>query len=154
MQNYNSLFSILGQVQHNSPDPVEEYIRSFSELPDGWNFGEGRAPSWEVIDKALQIYKLGKSYVLIGNAFPVGDGEIEISFSNKDHFIDILITNQNTFEYSYEMGIGDEYNETEHIENISLEEIESKLRALEEIKICDSLEYLMLVLCLMNKLKK
>jgi len=122
---------------------VEEYIRSFSELPKGWNFGEGRAPIGEVIDNAIQIYRLGKSFVLIGNAFPVGDGEIEISFSYQDHFIDILITSQNTFDYTYEIGKGDEYNEIEYIENISLEDVELKLKALEDMKLCDSLEYSM-----------
>lgn len=143
MQKYSSLLRILGCIQDNSPDPVEEYIRSFSELPEGWNFGEGRAPSGEVINKAIEVYGRGKSFMLTGNAFPLVDGEIEISFSNQDHFIDVLITNQNTLEYTYEIGKGDEYNEIEHIENISLKEIESKLRALEKMKPCDSLEYSM-----------
>ncbi len=143
MSNYNSLLGISGYVQDNSPDPVEDYIRSFSELLEGWNFGEGKAPSSEVIKKAIQVYRLGKSFGLIGNAFPVGDGEIEISLSYQDHFIDILITAQNTLEYTYEIGIGDEYNEIEHVESISFDEAESKLRALEEMKSCDSLEYSM-----------
>jgi hypothetical protein len=140
MENYNSSLEILEYVQDTSPDPVEEYIRSFSEFPDGWNFGEGKAPSGEVINKAIQVYRLGKSFGLMGNAFPVGDGEIEISFSYEDHFIDILITGQNTLEYTYEIGIGDEYDETEHIENLSFEEAELRLRALEEMKPCDSSE--------------
>lgn len=143
MSNYNSLSKISGYVHDTSPDPMEEYIRSFSELPEGWNFGEGRAPSEEVIDKAIRVYRLGKSSGLIGNAFPVGDGEIEISLSYQDHFIDILITAANTLEYTYEIGIGDEYNEIEHAENISFEEVESKLRTLEEMKPCNSLEYSM-----------
>lgn len=145
MSNYNSSLGILEleYVQDTSPDPVEEYISSFSEFPDGWNFGEGKAPSSEIINKAIKVYRLGKSFGLMGNAFPVGDGEIEISFSYEDHFTDILITGQNTLEYTYEIGRGDEYHEIEHIGNISLEEAESKLRALEEIKPCDSLEYSM-----------
>ena len=143
MSNYNSFSEISKYVKDNSPDPVDEYIRSFSELPEGWNFGEGRAPGGEVIDKAIQVYKLGKSFGLIGNAFPVGDGEIEISFSYRDHFMDILITAQNNLEYTYEIGIGDEYDEIDHIENISFEEAKTKLRVLEEMKPCDSLEYSM-----------
>jgi hypothetical protein len=143
MSNYNSLLEISGYVQDISPDPVEEYISSFSELPAGWNFGEGKAPSGALIDKALKVYRLGKSFGLMGNAFPVGDGEIEISFSNEDHFIDILITGQNTLEYTYEIGVGNEYDEIEHIESISFEEAESRLKALEEMKLCDSLEYSM-----------
>jgi hypothetical protein len=143
MPDYSSLAEVLEYGRDTSPDPVEEYIRSFSGLPEGWNFGEGRSPSGEIIDKAIQIYRLGKSFGLTGNAFPVGDGEIEISLSYQDHFIDILITGQETLEYTYEIGIGDEYNEIEHIENISLEETESRLRTLEEMKLCDSLEYSM-----------
>lgn len=140
MSNYNSFSEISEYVTDTSPDPVEVYIRSFSEFPDGWNFGEGKAPSGEVINKAIKVYRLGKSFGLIGNAFPVGDGEIEISFSYQDHFIDILITGQNTLEYTYEIGIGDKYDETEHLENISFEEAELKLRALEEMKPCYLLE--------------
>lgn len=143
MSNYNSLMEILEYVKDTSPDPLEEYIRSFSKLPEGWSFGEGNAPSGEAIHRALEVYKLGKSFGLMGNAFPVGDGEIEISFSYQDHFIDILITGQNTLEYTYEIGIGDEYREIEHIENISFDNVESKLRALEEMMPCDSLEYFM-----------
>jgi hypothetical protein len=143
MSNYNSFSEISEYVKDTSPDPVDEYIRSFSEFPEGWNFGEGKAPSGEVIEKAIQLYRIGKSFGLIGDAFPVGDGEIEISFSYQDHFIDILITAQNTLEYTYEIGIGDEYNEIEHVENIHFEEAKSKLRTLEEMKLCDSLEYSM-----------
>lgn len=143
MSSYNSLMEISEYVRDTSPDPVEEYIRSFSELPTGWNFGEGRAPSSELINKAIDIYRIGKSFGLMRNAFPVGDGEVEISFSYQDHFIDILITAQNTLELTYEIGMGDEYDEIEHIENISSEDVEPKLRALEEMKLCDSLEYSM-----------
>jgi len=44
MLNYNNSLGILEleYVQDTSPDPVEEYIISFSEFPDGWNFGEGK----------------------------------------------------------------------------------------------------------------
>jgi len=141
MSNYNSLSEIFRYAQDTSPDPMEEYIRSFSELPEAWNFGEGRAPSAEIIEKAIQIYRLGRSFGLIVNAFPVGEGEIEISFSYRDHFIDILITGQNNFEYTYEVGIGDEYDEIEYMENLSLEDVKSKLRVLEELNSCNSLEY-------------
>ena len=144
MLNYNSSSEILEFIQDTSPDPVEEYIKSFSKLWEGWNFGEGRKPTDELISRAIQIYKLGKSFGLIGSAFPVGDGEIEISFSYQDHFIDLLITNENSYDYTYEIGTGDQYNEIEHIENIALKKFESKLKALEELKRCDSLEYSML----------
>jgi hypothetical protein len=145
MLNYNSVLSNYRPWQYvtdNTPDPIEEYIHSFALLPEGWNFGEGNAAGIELITKAIEIYRFGKSLGFIGNAFPVGDGEIEISFSYKEHFIDVYLTNQNTLEYTYEIGIGDNYQEVEYSENISYDELKHKLTSFEETVLCNSSEFL------------
>ena len=74
MSNYNSSLGILEleYVQDTSPDPVEDYISSFSELPEGWNFGEGRAPSSEVILRGIEVYKLGRSFGCYGERLSRG----------------------------------------------------------------------------------
>jgi hypothetical protein len=144
MLSYNSALSDYRQweyVQDNTPDPVEEYIRSFAELPEGWNFGEGRPSNAEIIRKAIEIYRFGKSLGFIGNAFPMGEGEIEISFSYQEHFIDFYLTNQDTIEYTYEVGIGENYQEIDHIDNISLEQLKGKLTSFEETVISGSSEF-------------
>jgi len=143
MLSYNSALSDYRQwkyVQDSTPDPVEEYIRSFAVLPEGWNFGEGRPSNGELIEKAIKIYRFGKSLGFIGNAFPMSEGEIEISFSYQDHFIDVYLTNQGAIEYTYELGIGENYQEVDYIENITLEELQGKLTSFEETVICGSSE--------------
>ena len=37
----------------------------------------------------------------------MSNGEIEISFSYQEHFIDVYLTNQDTIRYTYELGIGE-----------------------------------------------
>jgi hypothetical protein len=143
MLSYNNSLSEYWQwkyVQDNTPDPVEQYIRSFASLPEGWNFGEGRPSNAELITKAIEIYRSGKSLGFIGNAFPMGEGEIEISFSYQEHFIDVYLTNQGTIEYTYELGIGENYQEVDYIENISRDELQEKLTLFEEMVICGSSE--------------
>jgi hypothetical protein len=143
MLSYNSTLSDYRQwkyVQDNTPDPVEEYIRSFASFPEGWNFGEGRPVNIELIVKAIDVYRFGKSLGFTGNAFPIGEGEIEISFSYQEHFIDVYLTNQLTIEYTYELGIGENYQEVEHIENISEVELHNKLISFEETVLCNSSE--------------
>jgi hypothetical protein len=143
MISYNSSLSDYLQwkyIHDNTPDPIEEYIRSFALLPEGWNFGEGRPADMELITKGIEIYRFGKSLGFTGNAFPMDDGEIEISFSYKEHFIDVYLTNQGTIEYTYEIGIGEDYQEVEYIENISEAELKNKLISFEETMICDSSE--------------
>ena len=65
-------------------------VRSFSELENGWHFGEGVAPSTRVQDKAIavlhgvQMIGLSRS-----NAFPGVNGEIEITFYHRDSFLEL-----------------------------------------------------------------
>src|SRR5208337_1082027 len=73
------------------PDPIVEKIRSFANLQEGWNYGEGRAPSRFVIDKAIEIYQIGKELALDAEVFPLVDGDIEVSLYMEDHFMDILV---------------------------------------------------------------
>lgn len=145
MLSYNSVlldYRVLAYVTDTTPDPVEEYIDSFALLPEGWNFGEGNPAQPELITKAIEIYRFGKSLGFNGNAFPTGNGEIEISFSYQEHFIDVYLTNRNTLEYTYERGIGDNYQEVEYLENISVQELKDKLTSFEETVICSSSESL------------
>ena len=143
MSNYNSLLQISEYVQDNSsrlrwrsllslflssrrggilakgkPQAVKSFIRPY------------RSIAWQVVWIDWECLSRRRW----------GDRNL---FLISRPFYDILITGQNTLEYTYEIGIGDEYNEIEHIENISFEKAESKLRALEEMKPCNSLEYSM-----------
>jgi hypothetical protein len=119
-------------IDHNTPvqDPVEQEIWSFSNLPEGWDYGQGSPPSAETIDKAIVIYRIGKKYNLSVEVLPLGDGEIIVSFSQGETFIDILIGEGETYRLSVEIGIGDKYEIGETINNAPINVIEDKLKKL------------------------
>lgn len=119
-------------IDHNSPvqEPVEQEIMSFANLPEGWDYGEGSPPSIETIDRAIAIYRVGKKYNLSVEVVPLGDGEIIVSFSKGETFIDILIGKHEIYRLSVEIGIGDKYEIGETINNAPINVIEDKLKEL------------------------
>jgi hypothetical protein len=117
-------------IDHNTPvqDPIEQEIESFAHLPEGWDYGEGSPPSDETIAKAIAIYRIGKKYNLSVEVLPLGDGEIIVSFSKGETFIDILIGEHDTYRLSIEIGIGDKYDIEEIINDAPINVIEDKLK--------------------------
>ncbi len=125
------------------PDPIEEKLRSFASLPKGWDFGEGHAPTKIVIDRAIDIYKLGKELNLDAEVFPVADGNIEVSLYTRDHFMDIFVRADGKMDFSYEVGIGQEYRKVMEIEDIDLEGVRKRLCDLP--KLCGASESLEII---------
>lgn len=111
-------------------DPIEREIMSLATLQEGWDYGQGLPPSKETIERAIGIYRKGKKYNLYAEVFPIGEGEIVISFSHKDVFIDILVQRDGSYQLSVEEGIGEEYQLGEVSRNISIEEIDERLKEL------------------------
>ena len=123
---------ILFIINHNIPvqDPIEQEIMSFANLPEKWDYGEGSPPTGETIEKAIEIYRIGKKYNLSAEVLPLGNGEIIVSFSQGETFIDILIGEHETYRLSVEIGIGDKYKIGETINNAAINVIEDRLKEL------------------------
>ena len=113
-------------------NPIERKIESFADLPSGWNYGEGDPINHNVIDKALEIYQIGKPLYLNCEVIPNTDGSIEISLYRQDHFMDFCINEDMSIDFVYEVGNGTEYNEIENINDISIDAIKNKLNRLIE----------------------
>jgi hypothetical protein len=122
------------------PDPIEEKLQSFATLQEGWNYGEGRAPSQLVIDGAIEIYRIGKKLALDAEVFPIVNGDIEISLYAGDHFMDILVHEGGRLDFSHEEGVGEKYNTISYVENISIDAIKQRLSELP--KLCGASESL------------
>jgi|GEM_PF-6651924 hypothetical protein len=90
-------------------DNITQEIESFSQLPDGWDYGEGIAASKKTCVFAKLVYLLGKSYGYNAEPHAETNGDITIIFSMKDHFIDVEISNIEKFIMRYEIGRGSEY---------------------------------------------
>jgi hypothetical protein len=71
---------------------TESKIRSFSTLQNGWHYGEGKAPSREMIDVAIGWNGV-LNWLSFSNtdAFPGIDGEIMVTAYSGPHYIEILI---------------------------------------------------------------
>jgi hypothetical protein len=108
---------------------IEDKIKSFGSLEEGWHFGEGTPASQEVINKTIEIYNLALH--LACEVFPAIDGGINISFQKEDKFIDFIINSNITIDYIYEIGIGFKYDEIEAIEDISMETVVEKIKMVE-----------------------
>lgn len=91
-------------------DSIENYIYFLKYLKKGWNFGSGKEIPSLNIEIAIKIYQIGKSRNLDAEVFPCDEGTITISFQNKDHFLDIKIINENSFDVKYEYGIGQKFD--------------------------------------------
>lgn len=121
-------------------DEVISKIYSYNELPNGWDYGIGIAPSEETISRAIELYQIGSPYGFKGDATPLNNGGITISFSLEDNFIDIIIDpSLDSFSWRYEKGIGQEYDILEDKENSSLEDIIEALKQIQS-KTCFSFE--------------
>jgi hypothetical protein len=121
-------------------DLIEQKIRSFMSLPVGWNFGESTPPKWEIVDLAIQIYKIGNSFGLSCEVFPVADGQIEVSLYRNDQFMDILVKENGELELTHEAGIGSKFRRIDHFEMITIDGVKKQLSELP--RLCSALESL------------
>lgn len=125
-------------IDHDSPvqDPIEEEIMGLANLQEGWDYGEGIPPSAETIDRAIEIYRISKAYGLGTEIFPIGHGEILISFSKDNVFTDILLNENGSIRLTKEIGIGDEFERLEIIENVTPDIINGKLKEMAGVAEC------------------
>lgn len=110
---------------------IESQILAFGDLPESWNFGEGSPPSKEVINKALDVYWIGKRFELECQVFP-GDGEIVVSFNKNSHFMDFCVTRDLKIEFVHEHGIGFTYETIEENNDFSKQDIITKITELSQ----------------------
>lgn len=78
-------------------------IRSFGSLPNGWHFGVGRAPTNEMVSKALawhdELLRLG---FVVTDAFPGTNGEIMVTGYEGLHYVEILLETDATISLVHE----------------------------------------------------
>jgi hypothetical protein len=102
-------------------------IRSFGSFENGWDFGEGVPAPFKVVDMALDLCRWGEELGFEMDAFPGAGGDISIDFYAGDELVQILINTDLSFELTHESGIGYDYEEVAHSENILIEELKRYL---------------------------
>lgn len=100
-------------------------IKGYSFFKPGWDFGEGKSFSHEVIEKAIGLVERGEAYGFLTEAFPEAVGAITVSFVNGSYCLDISVNFDLTFDVQYEFGVGDEYRVLTQVDNIQESELEA-----------------------------
>jgi len=86
---------------------IRNYIEVFGNLEEGWNFGDGKPISRNIINKAIQFVDYWDNDSKV-EAFPNIDGSITVSLQNEDKFLDIDVREE-SYYVIYEDGIGDQF---------------------------------------------
>ena len=89
-------------LEYHDKDHIDK-IRNFDSLEDGWNHGEGVAPTEEVINQALLISNYLYNNCLLVDPIPGLEGEIQLLSApliNKEHYIEITINSDISLNYT------------------------------------------------------
>ncbi len=88
-------------------------IRNLSLLPSGWDYGQGDTPNGAVIEKAIEIYCVGRLVGFKAEAMPMTDGGIELSFYKNPSVLFRMVEIQPDckLEFRMEKGLGTTFHE-------------------------------------------
>jgi hypothetical protein len=117
---------ILGEIEssvaaHNV-SLTDKKVASFKNIPSGWHYGEGVAPSSAMIDNARDwLNKIAEVGFTTTNAFPGVGGEIMVSGCNDDHNIEIVLEIDGTISF-YEEKDDESVTSIDHGELTEVEE--------------------------------
>lgn len=101
-------------------DGIAEKIFSFLDLPDGWHYGSGYAPSLELVLHAINLAHILRTLGCRSlEAFPGISGTIMVSAYGQNSCLDITMPNIREHDYVF-LRDGAEVAEKEHV---SLDEL-------------------------------
>lgn len=100
------LAHILDRLQSSSSFPRTAHkIREFRDLPQGWHYGRGAAPSKETIDAAIEIAVTAlKGGQTDTDAIPGSNGEIQILVFRGSTYLEFTIEANGLVDYRREEG--------------------------------------------------
>jgi hypothetical protein len=88
----------------NNVVATEQKIASFEALPSGWHYGEGFAPSSNIIANARDWHrKLMEAGFTTTDAFPGVGGEIMIAGYHGNHVVEIVLEIDNSISLYHEL---------------------------------------------------
>ncbi|HEV7348221.1 hypothetical protein [Telluribacter sp.] len=125
----NNAFAYIGPLE-NKPDLIHKAIEDLKTLQEGWDYGQGVPVSEMVVNKAKQIYSLGKLLTLKVEVMPKTNGGIILNFFKSvesDIFLEVTINPDLSLDYVLERGKGHDFETLEEDENVLLPSLHSKL---------------------------
>lgn len=110
---------------------VVDKIQSFVELPDGWDFGRGHAPSHDVVARAIYLHLVGSQYLALkSDAFPSPDGAIIVEFYRGETSVEVTVRPDRTLGLVKEQGTGSQYTQELSLDEADYETVLNELEAL------------------------
>jgi hypothetical protein len=85
-----------------TPKNAEQTIKSFADLPKGWDYGEGGPIAKPVIDAALEWNSFLSLQGFRTDAFPGAEGEISVSASVNDHYLEVIVEDDEKVSVAYD----------------------------------------------------
>jgi hypothetical protein len=96
------IYGMIG-VPTDAASPIAQKLYSFANLPIGWDYGSGGPIPIEAISRALIWEQFLRAQGFFDNdAFPGGNGEVVISATLGDHYIEVIIEPNNTTSVAYD----------------------------------------------------
>jgi hypothetical protein len=90
-------------ASEGSTSRTAEKIKSFAQLPSGWNYGSGDAAPSEIVEQALSyLYRLISFGFSETNAFPGPDGAIMVTAYEGKHCIEVTVEIDGTITVAYQ----------------------------------------------------
>lgn len=81
---------------------TEEKIRSFANLPNGWDYGQGGPIPQHTRELALAWNRILQTQLGETDAFPGGEGEIVIATGDDPHYLELIIEPDNSVSLAYD----------------------------------------------------
>lgn len=100
---------------------VIDKIMSFGLLPEGWDFGIGKAAPQNVIELATKLYEHGSRIGLMADAFPGTGGEIYVAFYKDNDTVELCVNLDLSLIITLERGVGVDFEELDYIEGVSFD---------------------------------
>ena len=89
----------------NSIRSAAEKVVSFTRLPAGWNYGEGRPAENGAVVSALRTLEILHRHGLdAADAFPGADGEVMIAIYRDAHCMEIVFNTDGLIDFTVEAG--------------------------------------------------
>lgn len=134
-------FTFSPSNKYSEGDLTKTLIKNLAKIPHGWDFGFGYPPSEIVINKALQIYSIGKLLSFKVEVKPEPEGGIVLTFYKEDEFLDVIINNNLSLDMVHEKGFGVNFQTLLEQENVDLNNISNKLKQVKKSIECTSSEH-------------
>lgn len=93
----------LDRSSYNNLQETQRKITSFADLPDGWHYGDGVAPTPNMITAAYQWHsKLAAMGFSLTDAFPGVEGEILLSGYRDNHTFELMLETDYSVSFYHE----------------------------------------------------